>query len=261
MNQDVSAILKQRTNYGMALMSILFCLLGLTLIVVAANDAWLGNLKSLQTILTNLGGVLFATSLITLIWELFGKRLFLDEILHKVGISQKILSAGLVDVYATFQEFTGWASLFENCTEIDMFFSYGHSWRSNHRDKILAFLSRGKASIRVILPDPKDEDTCRELARQFATTDVDIRDKIIAAIQDFESMSQKSKNIKIFLFKGMVPHISFYKFGRTLVFSVYKHGAPRRSVPVFIVRNGGFLYSYFEDELESIISQSMKHSA
>jgi hypothetical protein len=260
MKQDLHEALKERTIYGIAAFALVFGGIGIALVVAASFDDYWKSMKWLQSLLNNFGGLLLTTFLITVFWELLGKRLFLDEILHKAGISRQIENAGIADVYPSFQQFTGWKSLFSSCSEIDIFFSYGHSWRSNHREELKSFLSNNKASLRVILPNPEDKLTMDELARQFGSSSEQVENKIKEAIADFQSMAPENQNVSILLFSGMVPHITFYRFGKAVVFSPYNHSVDRAAVPVFLAIHGGFLYSYFRDELIAIEKQSTKYS-
>lgn len=188
MKQDLYEALKERTIYGIAAFAVVFGGIGLALIVVASFDDFWKSMKWLQSLCNNLGGLLLTTFLITVFWELLGKRLFLDEILHKAGISKQIENAGIADVHPSFQQFTGWKSLFNSCSEVDIFFSYGHSWRSNHREELKSFLSINKNSLRVILPNPEDKLTVDDLARQFGLSREQVESKINEAIVDFKSM-------------------------------------------------------------------------
>src|SRR5690348_17121919 len=51
-----------------------------------------------QVLVGNLGGLLIASVAIALIWELAGKRAFVDEVLAKVRLSHDVSSSGLTAI-------------------------------------------------------------------------------------------------------------------------------------------------------------------
>ena len=121
-------LLKERTNLGTVIACLLVGLGGTLLFWLASNDVWWNartwwvNAKNVQATLNSLGALLVATVPITLFWELWGKRRFLDEILSKARIAKELEDAGITNAYSTFQQLKDWEAFFSNTTEIDIFF-------------------------------------------------------------------------------------------------------------------------------------------
>lgn len=252
------SVLHERTNLGTILAAIGVAIIGCLLMWFSTNDAWWKSLAigidgpCLQNFVSNFGALLVATVPVTLFWELWGKRAFLDEILTKARIAKELEDAGMVNAFQSFQMADVWGHLISSSTEIDIFFVYGHSWRSNNREHLRKFLAGRYARLRVILPDPDDNATVSELARRFSTDDATLRQRILEASADFKSLAPDGRKVEVYLFSGLAPHFSFYRFGNTSVYAPYNHRADRAPVPTFIVRDGGFMFKFLRDEFSAM---------
>src|SRR5438128_2199800 len=80
---------------------------GFLLYLSSIENLWVGYL-ALQAVIRNIGGFLFATLVLALMWELWGKRAFMDEILATVQLSRDIKSAGIVKFTDNFHEGIDW---------------------------------------------------------------------------------------------------------------------------------------------------------
>jgi hypothetical protein len=54
-----------------------------------------------------------------------------------------------------------WEQLFKNASRLDIFISYGHTWRNTLLERIDKLLANEDARLRVILPDPDDDEVLR----------------------------------------------------------------------------------------------------
>lgn len=63
-----------------------------------------------------------------------------------------------------------WTSLFNKVNKLDIFFAYGQIWRKTYLQELREVAARKNARIRLVLPDPEDEQTISELARRFCYT-------------------------------------------------------------------------------------------
>ncbi|MBA4419344.1 MAG: hypothetical protein C0392_15790 [Syntrophus sp. (in: bacteria)] len=118
------SVIKENTNLRTLVVSICAALIALGLLVLGAkipdsNSTW-------KALLNSLGSVLFASIAIAVIWQLFQKRSFRQELLECIGSSENIQSSGIEGVYYRFDE-VDWKDLFNDCTEFDLFITYGRS--------------------------------------------------------------------------------------------------------------------------------------
>ncbi len=257
----MSAIV-ERTNMRTILVAIGIAVFGSWLMLLSTNDVWWKKIDvyvdgpSLQCFVSNFGGLLVATVPLTLFWELWGKRAFLDEILVKARIAKELEDAGIVHAFQSFQMVDVWEKLISVSSEIDVFFVYGHSWRSNNREHLRKFLAGRYSRLRVILPDPDDRETVVELSRRFSMDVETLRNHISEASVDFKSLAPDGKKVEVYLFSGLAPHFSYYRFGNTSVFAPYNHCKNKGPVPTLVVRDGGFMFNFLRDEFSGMKSQA-----
>jgi hypothetical protein len=108
----------------------------------------LANIPTLQEILRELGALLFVTGVITVLWDLFGKRALLDETLAKVGLSTDIEAAGLSGIQPLFQsDELEWDSYFSTGKSLELFFISAHGWTSNQFERVERRRVRLRASL------------------------------------------------------------------------------------------------------------------
>lgn len=208
----------------------------------------------LSAFLGQLGGLLLATGLITIAWDLVGRRAFADEILAKARLSTDVTASGLLQVTDQYHELE-WADLFENVNKLDIVIAYASTWRNTHRGQLEAAARRG-CRIRAFLPDYRDDTTLDILADRFGTTRDALRQKIREAVADLKSLpAPANEPVQVYLRKGDLV-FSCYRFDSRAVLTLYSHSRERRSrVPTFVVKDGS-LFTYVYDELVAIEQQS-----
>ncbi|MCB8947897.1 MAG: hypothetical protein H6653_07765 [Ardenticatenaceae bacterium] len=240
-------------NYVIA--SILF-VIGILLLIWAGDKVFWANNTNIQSFIETLGSTLLVTGIITVAWDLIGKRAFTEEILSKVSISQALMQAGIIHVFPSDKNREiDWDDLFQKAIEIDLLF-YGSSWWRNQNFKNLeSFITRKNTRMRVILPDPDDSQTMLESSRRINTT-VENEIRIITdAIKDFKILVEQhpTANVEIWLLKKS-PLFSAFRFGNRAVFSPYSHRASIVGVPTIICVENGVIFKFIEGELNSIFN-------
>jgi hypothetical protein len=210
----------------------------------------------LPSLLGQVGGLLVATGLITVSWELFGKRAFAEEVFSKAQLRADLASSGLERVHDSYLEDVEWASLFENSRSLDIVVAYASTWRNTHRNRLESLVAQEGAKLRVFLPDPHDDQTMSVLARRFKTTETALQAKVEEAIVDFRDL-ERFGNVEIYTRAGDAV-FSCYRFDRRAVLTLYSHSQERRtSVPTFLVGDG-VLRDFVRTDIDAIKRQSKK---
>lgn len=243
--------IQERTTFKTFFISSLCILTGLLLIIIA--ELYLTKLYTLKLILSQLGTLLSVTLSLTLIWELFIKNLFLNEILEKMNISVNISKAGVVDITNDFFKLN-WEQYFNNAQEIDLLFSYAHSWRGSHTQD---FYKLNNSQIRVILPDYNESHILNELSIRFNMTQENLKENIKDAERFFINLSNSTNNnIKIYMLK--IPILfTYYRFGKIGIITTYSHLRQRKApIPIFVFEKNGFLFDLFANEYNNLIQDS-----
>lgn len=250
------ALLKERVNLRTILTAVVIAFLGISLLYISGRKDWWAGHETWRIVLQNLGSLFFVTVAITFIWELWGKRAFSDEILAKVQISRDITSAGIIKIAKSFHHDIDWKNYFHTVKELDIFFAYARTWRNTYISELREVAAREGTKIRVLLPDPEDEQTVHELARRFNYTDEEVKNRIREAETYFESLYPSDNNqvVKIeILFLPAAPVFSFYRFDTIAVLTLLSHRRDLVEVPAFVCEKGGTLYDYIRKEFNFMI--------
>jgi hypothetical protein len=209
-----------------------------------------------RALLGQAGGLVLATGLLTVAWDLFGRRAFADEVLAKAGLSADVARAGIVRVTNQYLAEVEWMSLFRDVSKLDIVVAYAATWRNTHRASLQQVARRSDSRIRVFLPDPDDVQTVAVLAERFSAQPADLIAKINEAIRDFRSLTVPGgATIEVWLRAGDAV-FSCYRFDSNAVLTLYSHARERRSqVPTFVV-SGGELFDFVYNEVSAIAAQS-----
>lgn len=235
-------------------LALVFLLVGLIVLWVSGLE-WSEANGPFSAFLSQLGGLLVATGLITIAWDLLGRRAFADEVLAKAKLSTDVVDSGLVRVTDQYLDEVEWAELFRNVHKLDIVVAYASTWRNAHRGRLEAAARRG-CRIRVFLPDYRDDDTIKVLAGRFSMDPAALKSKIQEAVVDIRSLPVADPaSLQVYLRKGDLV-FSCYRFDSRAVLTLYSHSRERRTnVPTFVM-NGGSLFTYVYTELEAIEQQS-----
>lgn len=256
-NKKIKFFIEQ-VNLRILILALFMAIIGFVLLYLSSFEEFWRGRETWQAVVKNMSGFLVITGIITLLWELWVKRSFLDEILAKVRVAEEIKLAGIVRITDAWHRDIDWESYFSNVKKLDIFFAYSHTWRSNYDKQLKEIVKRKDVRIRVVLPDPEDNQVTYELARRFNYTPEKIRDLIIEAKEYFIDLKRIAANdgtqINIW-FLPATPQFAFYRFDRIAIFTLYSHSRERTPVPAFVCEMGGTLYDYIRKEFEAMITE------
>jgi hypothetical protein len=207
----------------------------------------------------HLGALLTATVLLGLLWELAGKRAFLDEIMEKAGIARELQSAGVRQVASSYRDIP-WRDLIRNAHDLDIFVSYAQTWRNTYGSELAAVASRPRARIRVLLPDPQHAPATSELAERFSLSVPELKERIEATrnyfLNEVGSIARTNgASVEVWLFRGS-PGFSFHRFDETAVLGLYTQTRVRSEVPNLRVEKGGLLYEFLAREFDALLGSA-----
>lgn len=258
MDLNYVKLIKEKVNLRTILVALVVAIIGIGMLYISAREDWWKNYKVWQTVLQNVGALLMVTVALGLLWELYGKRSFLDEVLSKAQISKEISFAGITKITDSFHHELDWKTYFRTVNKLDIFFAYGHTWRNTYNEELQKVASRKGARIQIVLPDPEDRQVIVELARRFNYSDDEMKRVIMEAETYFRNLSKSvgdnGAQIDIW-FLPAAPLFSFYRFDRVGILALYTHRRERVSVPTFVCEMGGTLYDYIRKEFKAMISE------
>jgi len=258
MAKDNVKLLQERVNLRILFVALVIAVIGILLLYFTAdNNVWV-NHKSWQSVIQQIGGLLLVTVAITLLWELIGKRAFLDEILAKAQISKELTFSGLTQITDSFHRGLDWSTYFKSVNKLDIFFTYAKTWRNTHLEDLQGVAARQDARIRVVLPDPEDAQVVHELARRFDYTPENLKALILEAEAYFKNLRDYAgtNGAKVDIwFLPAAPHFTFYRFDRIAIMVLYTHRRERTPVPTFVCEMGGTLYDYIHKEFDAMVKQ------
>lgn len=243
------------TSLTAILLMVGFVAAGLLLLWVAALPRVVAA-SSWSPFLGQLGGLLAATGLLTIAWDLWGKRTFADEVFAKARVGADVARSGIVRITDQWLAEVEWRDLFRGARTLDIFVAYANTWRNAHRADLQRLLARPDARVRVFLPDTDDPETMALLAFRFNTTVDVLKQKILEAVADYRAMGEAARgSVKVYLRKGDIV-FSAYRFDNRAVLTLYSHSRQRQTaVPAFVVA-GGDLFRFVQSEIEAIAQQS-----
>lgn len=232
--------------------------LGLVILWLSADGNLLGKSQAAAALFSSFGGLVVATSLVTLGWELVGKRTFAREVMSIAHLAADIESAGIQRITDQYLDAVEWSRLLQGSSRVDIVVAYASTWRNTHRGNLEQIAHRPGSRLRVYLPDPDCDQTMRILADRFAVTPDVLRGRVQEAISDFFGLRKAAGgDVEVYVRSGDAV-FSCYRMDGRAVLTLYSHTRKRRSsVPTFLV-SGGQLWDFVYDEINAIREQSRR---
>ena len=187
----------------------------------------------------------------------------LEDLIAKTKLAEEVRGAKLTTFTNDFWYGVNWLELFRNVKRLDLFFSYARSWMNSHTPQLQALAKRPGARIRVILPDPDDNQLMTYLAQRFSNKPEEVRNNIENTKKDllkiFVEPFSKSKNLRppdfSLYYLAAAPLFTFYRFDHEVVLAMYKHRPSRGGIPILIGEEGGTIFEFVMQEIEAFTDE------
>ncbi|MDH4225704.1 MAG: hypothetical protein OEW12_08675 [Deltaproteobacteria bacterium] len=243
------------TNHLTLFFSIGFFIIGIGCLFFSETDWVKGFGLWVKSAISNFGGVIVATSVITIFWDLIAKRAFLNEILDTTKLVEEIRIFGLRGISNEPIKGPDFTKLIKNTTNLDVFFCYAKTWRSNN-ESALRDLSKKAPRVRLIVPNPENKTLMDELGKRFGKGHSEIQKYIQDAIDDFKIIFSNKSNTKVEFsvwVHDQSPVESFYIFDSYAIITFYKQNKGRSNAITLECEKGGGLYEFLVQEVNSMI--------
>ena len=194
-----------------------------------------------------------AIGLLSIVWQVFLERTFADEIFAKARMSENIKISGISEINDNFKKIE-WADLLDSARYIDLFFIWAQTWTNTYRDELKSVSKKKDVKIRLILPDPNNEQTLKSLMDRMKLFDSEyIKTKILETKRTYEEIFNENAHLEIWLIKKPLL-FSIYRFDNKIIFALSSHRTDKPSVPTFKFREGP-IYKFLHDEI-SFLTES-----
>lgn len=247
---------KITTQSTFSLAALLF-VFGIGLRYWVGSPYWIINNEIVIELLKEISDLVAAAGLVAIIWELSIRRTFFNEVMEKVGLATDVDKAGLISVTTRFYQDVDWQNLFRNTERLDILFSYGGTWRGLNTLELSNLANRG-ASIRVLLPNPTNENLMAQLGERYNATSQTIVNRITEAEGDFRDKfsGEHAANLEV-RYINNAPVFDIYQFTDVSILTLFSHRRGKTSVPALIVRKDGTLFNFIQEEFEAILDDSI----
>lgn len=256
MSTDKSSLVSRVVTSKSIWLALLVVAVGI-IMLWASNIVWFDTRPARQATLNQLGGLLITAGGLGLLWDLRGKRDFMEEVLEKARLASDISAAGIKQVTMEWLE-VPWADLFAKSAEVEVSVTYGSLWRRINLENLRKFANHPGRSLRLYLPNPDDEAVMRILALRYGDNADKIKANIIETAREFEELQANGRaNIKIYYRTGD-PSYVLYRFDEMYVMTLYSHMRKRGAVPVMATQGAGSFADFFKRDMEHIREQSIE---
>ena len=245
----------QRTSLVVVIVAITVGVLGMLLVLCTGTPYVQALGEGWSALIDAFGTVLVTSVTLLLIWELAVRRIFLSEVLSKVGIASQLRKANILKVVYDSTQIE-WADLFSTAREVDLFFMYGKSWRGQHEITLRELVKRSGSVLRVVLPDPSNAQLMHQLAISMDRDPGAVEDRINEAIADFESLrisaEENGSTVTLHL-TNEYPIFSYYRFDHVVIMALYTMSHEKRQVPHLVLARGGSLFEFADSEFNVLL--------
>lgn len=166
---------------------------------------------------------------------------------------------GLIGLTTDFYRGVPWSRLLRDAQQIDIFFTYGRSWRHTLTSDFDRLAHRGKYDMRVIMPDTSDptSEGLLETAKRAGQTVAQLTLNIQEAVAFFHD------TVGADIWFSQAAHLfASYRFDDTIVVTLYNNQRGQTSgIPTLICHRGGSFFEFFESDFTAMISDPRLTSA
>ena len=224
-------------------------LIGLSEIELIKTTPWI------VAILSQLGGLLLVTGLLSVGWEKLAKRELTEEVLEKAGLGERVRRSGLVYVGEPYADTKQWSSWLSGANPLEVVVAYSATWRNANRDS-LRKVADTSARVRVALPDLDHDATLRPIAQRFNISLAELRTRIREAQADFDDIfDKKACNYKRVQFRGELLY-NMIRCGPLIIVTLYSHTRDRRTNAPILGFKEGTMQEFLRTEISTFIGNT-----
>lgn len=256
---EEQGVYAERTTLRVILLALTAAATGILFIVLSNTWVFLQSYPGAQAVIKDLGSLMVASVAVAVLWELYARRAFLSEILSTTRLADEVKTTGLIGVSAKWRGEVNWPRLFNTASEMEIFFTYGSTWRNTYKEEIEAFARRKHTRATLLLPDPANAVVMAAIGQRTGMTADQLIARIKAAETDFINLFNVEGKAHEKLTIWHLPFVlsySYYRFDNTAIFTLYHHRLDRQEVPTFLIEKGGSLFRFFEDEMNAFTGES-----
>ncbi len=231
------------------------------ILLFAAAKIEKSTTAAVYTTVREVGALVFAAGILSVGWELLGRRALTDEVLSAAELSSDVKNAGLKRI-ATHYLDVNWDALLSEANHVDLFFAYARTWRNTHATGLRRLVARKGTHLRVVLPNRDNEALMTQLAAKFSYSAEELRNLIDGAEQDFANLSrQAAADATVELHRtDEFPVFSYYRLDRRYFAVLYSQAPGRVDVPTFECEQGGTLAGFFRVQFDRLWDASSARS-
>ena len=204
--------------------------------------------------LEQVAGVLIATAILSLFWELVGKRALASEVMETANLAQEVREAGLTHIWIKYLSEDLWRERFRRARRLDVFVAYANTWRETYRNEIASFAKRRGQQLRVILPDFDDPQTIASIAARSNKTPAEVTVKVKEAFERYKDLLEGS-NCQILAHKGPQGY-AVYRFDDECIVTLYRNNPTKTSDIPTLTLSGGSFGSFLDADLNEVITHA-----
>ncbi len=232
--------------------AIALAVLGIALLYVASEiEGHTAN--SVDATVREVGALLLAAGILSVFWELLGRRALTRELLDAAKLSADIQNAGLHGVTANYLD-VEWEELLERAREVDVFFAYGQTWRTVHATTLRDLIEHNGTQLRVVLPDQTNAPLMAQLADKFQYSPAKLVRYIDDAERDIANLHRLAADKSVVELRRTkeFPVFTYYRFDQSHFVVFYSQAPGRFKVPTLELEQGGWLSGFFRAQFDAL---------
>lgn len=192
---------------------------------------------------------LITTSFIYILWDIIGRKKFLNNIFNLFDISDNLTESGIEYYYSTFEDID-WIKILEQSKHIEIFFTYGNNFIKKTNELITSKSKAKKLEIDVYFPNFNDSVILKELNKRFEITeDTDVtKQKILDSMKFFRDIEAN-----VHIYKKNITSSYYIIDDEIGIISFFAHKNDKyANVPAIQTRKEGQLFKFIRTEIDSI---------
>lgn len=235
------------TTWVLILLGLLAGVLLLVLGTQLKNNSWY------QVVVMQAGGAVLVAALLTVAYDVVGRRALASEVMEIAELSGDVQQAGLGRIGSNYQR-VEWDRLLK-AEKIDIYLGLGRTFYSVNSAALQAAAAKPTTRMRVVLADPTDDAAVECMATRFTRTPEQVRSDIRSATESFVALARGAAGSIEVHHRSGEPLTALYRFDNEAVITLYSHRRAHGEVPYIVCRSGGSLYDFVRDEFTKLIQQ------